>query len=82
MNCSVAPFAIEGFAGVTTIDCSVAAVVTVRPVEPFMPFRDASIVVLPAPTPFARPLPIIVATAVFDDVQVAWLVRFCVLASL
>jgi len=35
VNCSVAPFAIEGFAGVTAIDTSVAAV-TVRVVDPVM----------------------------------------------
>jgi hypothetical protein len=35
VNCSVAPFAIEGFAGVTAIDTSVAAV-TVKVVDPVM----------------------------------------------
>ena len=33
VNCCVAPLAIDGFAGVTAIDCSVAAV-TVSTVEP------------------------------------------------
>jgi hypothetical protein len=40
VNCSVAPFAIEGFAGVTAIDTSVAAV-TVRVVEPVIPPETA-----------------------------------------
>jgi hypothetical protein len=35
VNCSVAPLPIEGFAGVTAIDTSVAAV-TVRVVDPVM----------------------------------------------
>jgi hypothetical protein len=36
VNCSVLPFAIEGFAGVTATDTSVADV-TVRVVEPLTP---------------------------------------------
>ena len=38
-------------------------------------------VALPADTPVANPLALIVATAVLDDVQVTWLVIFCVLPS-
>jgi hypothetical protein len=45
------------------------------------PARAAEIVVLPAETAVARPLALMVATAVLDDVHAAWLVRFCVLLS-
>ena len=38
-------------------------------------------VVVPAATPEASPAELIVATDVLDDVQVTWLVRFCVLPS-
>jgi hypothetical protein len=40
VNCSVVPFTIEGFAGVTAIDTSAAAV-TVRVVEPVIPAETA-----------------------------------------
>ena len=39
-------------------------------------------VLVPIPAPLATPLPPIVATDVFDEVQVTVLVRFLVLASL
>jgi hypothetical protein len=38
----------------------------------------ALIVVIPAATPVARPLVLMVAADVLDDAQVTWLVRFCV----
>jgi hypothetical protein len=80
VNCSVPPFAIDGFAGVTAIDTKIA--VTVRPVEPLIDPEVACIVVLPVFTPVARPVAPIVATAVFVEVQLTELVRFCVLLSL
>ena len=60
-----------------------AGAVTVRFVEPLMAPDAAEIVVLPVSTPVASPasLPII-ATAIFDELQVTELVRFCVLLSL
>jgi hypothetical protein len=42
----------------------------------------AEIVVLPVATPVASPPLVIVATAVFVELQVTELVRFCVLLSL
>jgi hypothetical protein len=75
VNCCVAPFTIEGFAGVTAIDCNVAAV-TVSPVEPTMDDDVAEIVEMPTPAPVARPVAVIVAAAVFDEVHVALVVRF------
>ena len=56
VNCCVAPLAIDGFAGVTAIDCSVAAV-TVSTVEPLTAPNVALIVLVPPPAPVARPVP-------------------------
>jgi len=81
VNCCVAPVASELLAGVTAIETNTGAV-TVRLVEPPIPPEVAWIVVLPAATPVAKPALVIVATAVFDEVQVTELVRFAVLPSL
>ena len=57
VNCCVGPLAIDGFAGVTAIDCSVAAV-TVSTVEPTSLAPDVALIVLvPTATPVARPVP-------------------------
>jgi hypothetical protein len=77
----VAPLVIEGFAGVTAIDCSVAAV-TVSKVEPLIDDDVAVIVELPTPAPVARPTALIVAMVVVPEVQVTVDVRFCVEPSL
>ena len=81
MNCCVAPFAIDGFAGVTAIDCSVAAV-TVSTVEPLIDDDVAVIVEVPTPAAVARPDALIVAVVVVPDDHVTVLVRFCVVPSL
>ena len=75
VNCCVAPFAIDGFAGVTAIDCNVAAV-TVSTVEPLIDDDVAVIVELPTPAPLARPAALIVAMLVVPEDQVALDVRF------
>ena len=54
---------------------------TVSVVLPVTPVSAADIVVVPADTPVANPLTLTVATAVFDEVHVTWLLRFCVLLS-
>jgi hypothetical protein len=77
VNCSFVPFAIEGFAGVTAIDTSVAAV-TVRVVEPVMPPETALIVLVPAATPVANPPAVIVATPAVTELQAAVPVKFSV----
>ena len=46
-----------------------------------MPVSAAEIVVAPAEVAVARPLALTEATAVLDEVHVAWLVRFAVLPS-
>jgi hypothetical protein len=81
VNCCVAPLAIEGFVGVTAIDCSVAAV-TVRTVEPLMDDDVAVIVEVPTPAPVARPAALIIAVVVVPELHVTVLVRFCVVPSL
>jgi len=81
MNCSVAPLGIEGFAGATPIETSVAAV-TVKAVEPLTDPEAAWMVVLPGARPVARPELLMVATEGFNEVQVAMLVTKWVLPSL
>ena len=80
-NCWVEPFGIEGFAGVTAIDTRVAGV-TVNTVEPVMPVSVALMLLVPAATPVARPLLVIVATESVADAHVTWLVMLVVLLSL
>ena len=73
--------AIDGFAGVTAIDCSVAAV-SVNTVEPTIAPDVALIVLVPAEAAVANPPALIVAVAVVPDAQVTEAVRFWVLLSL
>jgi hypothetical protein len=75
VNCCVAPLVIDGFAGVTAIDCNVAAV-TVNTVEPFIAPEVALIVEVPTPAPVARPAGVMVAVAVVPEDQVTLDVRF------
>jgi hypothetical protein len=81
VNCWVFPAAREGLAGVTAIDTSTGAV-TVSVVEPLILLIVALILDVPVVTPAARPPKVIVATPVADELHVAVLVRFCVLALL
>src|SRR5260370_155568 len=80
LNCCVAPFGTEGFAGVTAIDCNTGAV-TVSVVEPLIVPEVALIVLDPVATVVANPALLIVATVVVPEVQVTVLVIFCVLLS-
>ena len=75
LNCCILPWAIDGFAGVTAIDTN-AAGPTVNVVLPVTAPEVAPIWDVPWATPVARPVAVTVATAVFDDAQVAELVRF------
>src|SRR6202163_3847378 len=81
VNCCVPPFVTEGFAGVTAIDTSVAAV-TVSVVLPVMLLEAAWIVVEPVVTAVAKPAAFIVATVTAEELHVAVLLRFCVVPSL
>src|SRR5712664_2508015 len=76
VNCCVAPLVIEGFAGVTAIDTSVAGV-TVSSVEPVMLPTVAEIVEVPAPTAVAKPVALMVATPGAADAHTV-LLRTCV----
>lgn len=64
----------EGLTGVTAIEVRVRFD-TVRVDEPLMPLCVATMIVLPAPTPVAKPAET-VATLLLDDLQVADVVRF------
>ena len=77
VNCCVRPLAIDGFAGVTAIDTSVAWV-TVRTVDPTIA-PDVALMVL-VPTAAAVASPVTETGAPVDD-HVTDPVRFCVLLS-
>jgi hypothetical protein len=66
---------IDGFAGVTAIDCSVGAV-TVNTVDPTRAPDVALIELVPIATPVAKPPAVIVATPGVADAQVTEAVRF------
>jgi hypothetical protein len=72
---------IIGFAGVTAIDCSVAAV-TVSTVEPTTDADVALMVLVPTPAPVAKPPVVMVAVPGVPDAHVAGGVKCCVLRSL
>ena len=81
MNCCVRPLAIDGLAGVTAMDCRVAAV-TVSTVEPTIDPDVALIVLVPTATAVANPPALMVAVVVVPEAHVTEAVRFCVLLSL
>jgi len=72
-NCWVLPTGTLGLSGVTAIEDKAAAF-TVRIVFPEILPEAAVMVVLPAATPVARPLLLIVATDALDELQVTWVV--------
>ena len=71
VNCCVPPTTIVGFAGVIAIELSVGTVCTVNVVLPVTPASVAERVVLPADTAVARPLALMVATVVCDELHAA-----------
>ena len=83
MNCWVVPRAIDGLVGVTSIEVSAAAV-TVSGVEAWIPLTESVAVIVEDPMAVlvARPLLpralLTGATAIFEELQVTELVRFCV----
>jgi hypothetical protein len=85
VNCCEIPNGMFGFAGVTAIKLITAAV-TVKVVDPETVPEVAVMVLLPAASAFASPcvgmVVLIVATAVFDELQVALPVSFWVVPSL
>jgi hypothetical protein len=85
VNCCAIPMEMLAFAGVTTIETTVADV-TVNVAEPVTEPDVAEMDVVPVLRAFTIPSVgaelLTVATDVFDDAQVTLPVRFCVLPSL
>ena len=82
MNCSVYPAAIVAVAGVMEIEVRAAAV-TVNAAEPLILPEVAVIVAVPGVTVVAKPVcNLTLATEVFEEVQLAVVVRFCVVPLL
>jgi hypothetical protein len=82
VNCWVKPAATEGDGGVTAIELNVGAV-TVNVVDPLIVPDVAVMVATPCATPVASPVVLFtVAREVFDELQVALVVRFCVVPLL
>ncbi len=80
VNCCMLPGKLDGLAGVTAIETR-AGPPTASVVEPLMELDVAEMVVMPVPTPVARPWPPIVATAAADELQVAAFVKTRVVPS-
>ena len=83
VSCSVVPLAIEEFGALIVMDCSVTApavTLSVKLLE-VIPFWEAVITLDPAPTPVLIPPALMLATAGFEEFQVAELVKSCVVPS-
>jgi len=80
VNCWVFPATRLGLAGVTEMDDKVAAV-TGRVAVPNFPLKVAVMVAVPAATPVARPLLLIVATDAGNELQATWAVMFWLVPS-
>jgi hypothetical protein len=79
----VPPVPTLAVAGAIVIELSVGGVPpTVKVAVPLIEPEVAVMVTVPAATPLAIPLPLIVAKAVFDELHVTLLVRFWLLPSL
>jgi len=81
VNCCEIPAATDAVAGVTAIDVNTAAV-TAKVAEPMTVPDLAVIVVDPCDAAVAKPAVLTVATEVFDELQVAVLIRFCLVPLL
>jgi hypothetical protein len=71
----------DALAALMVIDCRVAAVTVTAIALEVTPLCVAVMLLEPMPAPVAKPPVLIVAAAVFDEVQVAELVRFWVVPS-
>jgi hypothetical protein len=81
VNCWLVPLAIDALPGLTDIDTNTGDV-TANVAEPVIVPEVAVIIVLPGLTLVASPLLLTVAIVVADEVQVAVLVRFCLVPLL
>jgi hypothetical protein len=82
VNCFVAEVAMAGFAGVTAIDTSAAAVTVNTAAGEVTLLNVAVMLLVPVATPVAKPPLVIVAFAVVADAHVTEDVMTRVLASL
>lgn len=84
VSCSVVPLAIEELGALIVIDCRVTTAVVTERVKllDVIPFWVAVITLDPAPTPVLKPPAVMLATAGFEEFQVAEFVRSCVVPSL
>ena len=76
VNCCVSPFGTDGVAGVTAIACKVAAVTVSKSVGEVTPLKLAVMLLVPTPTPVARPVALMVAEPGVAEAQVTWPVMF------
>ena len=82
VNCCVVPSGMDALAGVTAMETRAAAVTVSAGVLLLVTAPSTALIVVgPVPTLVARPAALMVAMEVADEVQVALLVRFCVLPS-
>lgn len=81
VNCSLEPMFSEPDAALTAMDCSVAELTVSTIVFDATPLCVALTLVVPPVRPVARPVAVIVATAVLEELHVTEVVRFCVLPS-
>lgn len=82
VNCCEDPAVMLGSAGVTLTPVMVGAAVTVSAALPVMPLIVAVMFAVPVATPVARPDPLTVAAAEFDEAHVAEEVTLAVDPSL
>ena len=81
VNCTLVPLAIEELLALIVIDCSVAAVTANAKLLELIPFWVAVMLLEPTAAPMARPVALMLTVAELEEVQVAVLVRFCVVPS-
>ena|SRR5689334_22227333 len=82
VNCTLVPLAIDELLALIVIDCRVAPVTVSAMGFEGMPLSVAVMLVVPAPRPLARPLALIVATEVFEEIHVTEFVTLVVEPSL
>ena len=84
VNCSEVPAVIDAFGAVMAIELSLIGIITTVSGKTFefTPLNDALMLVEPAAIAAERPVVPIVATPVFEELQVTWLLMFAVELSL
>ena len=71
----------EVLVAVMVMDCKAEAVTVSASVFDVTPLCVAVMLLEPIPAPVAKPLVLMLAAAVFDELQFAEVVRFCVVPS-